>query len=335
MTGILLVNLGTPKAPTARAVRPYLRQFLSDPLVIDIPALWRWLLVNLIIVPFRSPKSAAAYQKIWKNGGSPLMINSQALADGVQKNLGSGYAVVLAMRYGSPSIANGLKELISKGVREIRVLPLYPQYSLASTESVFKEVRRIMKKRGDTVPVKELPAFCDDSGFVGSVAACGRDLLGQMKPDHILFSFHGLPERQVRATDHSGGHCLVASDCCSRDVPENKNCYARQCHKTADAVAEHLGLRSEQYSVSYQSRLGRTPWLKPYTDHLFMELPKKGLKRILVFSPAFVADCLETLEELQMRGREQFLQAGGEEMQVVPCPNSRPEWVKAVCNLVR
>ncbi len=335
MIGVLLVNLGTPAKPKASAVRSYLREFLSDHRVIDIPALPRWLLVNLIIVPFRATRSAAAYRKVWTDAGSPLLKYSAELARQVSEKLGSNYAVELGMRYGTPSITSAMETLVRRGASTIRVLPLYPQYAASSTGSAVAEVLDVAQDLWDPPKIQILQPFCDHPGFVASFVEQGGPIMEVQEPDHILFSFHGLPERQIRKSDRSGDYCLVREDCCLNQNLMNQNCYRHQCYRSAGAIAQALQLPKDQYSVSFQSRLGRTPWIQPYTDFVLPELARQGKKRVTVFCPSFVADCLETLEEIGIRARASFKEAGGESLQLVPCPNSHPTWVKAVCEMVR
>lgn len=334
MTGLLLINLGTPDAPTTPAVRHYLRQFLSDPRVIDIPALWRWLLVNFMIVPFRSPKSAKAYQKIWTPDGSPLLIYTQNLAREVFKKLGGDYAVAVGMRYGSPSIETALRELKKKGVSEIRVLPLFPQYASSSTGSAIEETFRVAREIPTLPPLTILPSFYSHPFFIRSFVEVGRPILEKIKPDHVLFSFHGLPERQIRKEDKSGDHCLTSETCCDTISDKNVFCYRAHCYHTARHIAQGLNLAGEDYSVSFQSRLGRTPWIQPFTDIRLVELAKAGKKRIAVFCPSFVADCLETLEEIGIRARESVL-SYGTELELVPSLNTHPRWVDSVCEMAK
>lgn len=333
--GVLLVNLGTPKEPSTKEVRRYLRQFLSDPRVIDINAVGRWLLVNLVICTFRSPKSAAAYRKIWTERGSPLLFHTQDLGSAVAERLGEEYLVEIAMRYGEPSIESGLKKLIDRKVDELRVLPLYPQYSSSATGSTQEEVLRVAKTLHNIIPLQFLLPFFDHPGFVSAFAELGGERLRQFQPDHVLFSFHGLPERQILKADVSGGHCLQKPDCCDKIVPANGLCYRAHSYASARAIAAALGLKDGEHSVCFQSRLGRTPWIKPYTDEVIPELAKAGKKRLAVFCPAFVADCLETLEEIGMRAREQFLSLGGEDLTLIPSLNAHPAWVSAVCDMVK
>lgn len=333
--GVLLINLGTPQAPTTKEVRRYLRQFLSDPRVIDINPVGRWLLVNLIIGPFRSPKSAAAYRKIWTDRGSPLLFHTQDLGRAVAQRLGEDYAVEIAMRYGQPSIESALQKLFDQGVREIRILPLYPQYSSSATGSTQEEVFRVAKRMWNITPLQFLLPFFDHPGYVRAFAEIGGEKLRDFKADHILFSFHGLPERQILKGDVGGGHCLQKPDCCDKIIPANGLCYRAHSYASARAIAASLALTPEQYTICFQSRLGRTPWIKPYTDLVIPELAKAGKKRLAVFCPAFVADCLETLEEIGMRAREQFRSLGGEELILIPSLNAHPAWVEAVCAMAK
>jgi len=338
MDGLLLVNLGTPDEPQTKAVRRYLRQFLSDPYVVDINPVGRWLLLNLIILPLRPAKSAEAYREVWTERGSPLLVHGNDLTDKVRERLGDTWKVELAMRYGNPSIETGLRALHDAGVDRIIVLPLFPQYALATTETAVVEVKRVAEQVGVSAPLSFVGAFYDDPGFLDAFAAVGTSAMGEERPDHVLFSFHGVPERQVRKTDPTGSHCLATDEygaCCNELVEANKNCYRAHCVHTARALAERLELADGSWSVSFQSRLGRIPWIRPYTDEVIIELANQGIKRVAVFCPAFVADCLETIEEIGMRAKEDFDAAGGEELQLVPSLNSAPEWADAVAELAR
>jgi ferrochelatase len=335
MIGYLLLNLGTPDAPTPAAVRRYLREFLSDPRVIDINPVGRKLLLELVILPFRPKKSAAAYAKVWGAEGSPLLTLSRALEVKVREAMGPGQLVELGMRYGRPSIPEAIERLRQAGATRLVVAPLYPQYSSSATGSSLEAVFAELARRHVVTPVAVLPAFYEDPGFISAFAAVGAPVLGREKPDHVLFSFHGLPERHVKASDHSGSHCLQSAGCCDAIGPANRDCYRAQCHATARALAGRLGLAPGSWSICFQSRLGRTPWIKPYTDVVLDELAKDGKKRLCVFCPAFVADCLETLEEIGMRAREQFVAAGGESLALVPSLNASPAWVDALVVLLR
>jgi ferrochelatase len=335
MLGILLLNLGTPDAPTSPAVRRYLREFLSDPRVIDIHPVARTLLLEAVILPTRPAKSAAAYAKVWTEAGSPLLVHSRALEAKVRAALGPGHHVELAMRYGRPSIPEALARLRGAGASRLVVAPLYPQYSSAATGSSVEAVFAELSRQAVVPPVTVLPAFYDDPGFIASFAAVGAPVLARERPDHVLFSFHGLPERHVKAADHSGRHCLRFEGCCEVIVEANRDCYRAQCFATARALATTLGLATGRWSVCFQSRLGRTPWIKPYTDLRLDELARAGAKRLVVFCPAFVADCLETLEEIGIRAREQFTAAGGEALALVPSLNASEAWVEALVRLLR
>lgn len=329
--GLLLINVGTPDGPETPQVRAYLREFLMDPLVIDLPLPLRWLLVHGAILPSRPKASAALYRKIWGERGSPLLFHLDDLVVKVRKLLGSEWVVEGGMRYGRPSIRQGLERLREAGVTEITAFPLYPQYSLAATRSSELETQRHV---GSEVMLKFIPPFYADPGFLDSFAAVARSELERFTVDHILFSFHGLPERQVKRTDRTGKHCLASPDCCARIGDANRNCYRAQCFHTARELATRLELSEERYTVCFQSRLGRTPWIRPFTDDLYRTLPGRGIKRIAVLSPAFVADCLETLEEIAIRGAEEFKRSGGEELRLIPSLNSETDWARAVVALV-
>lgn len=332
-TGVLVVNLGSPDAPEAGAVRRYLREFLSDPRVIDINPVGRWLLLNLIILPFRPRKSAEAYAKVWTPEGSPLLVFGRALVEGLRARL-PDMPIVLAMRYGAPSITAGLDALRAEGCDRVVVFPLYPQYAASSTGSTLEAVYREAGTRWNAPALTVVPPYFDAPGFVGAFAAVGREALAEGRPDHVLMSFHGLPERHMHKSDEAGNHCLAGPDCCAAMVDANRNCYRAQCFATARALAARLDLKPEHYTVCFQSRLGRTPWIRPYTDEVLVELAKRGVRSLSVFCPAFTADCLETLEEIGMRAVESFQQAGGERLQLVPSLNAHPAWVEAAADLV-
>ncbi|MBI2896925.1 MAG: ferrochelatase [Deltaproteobacteria bacterium] len=333
MIGVLLVNLGTPDSPDPSAVRRYLREFLSDPRVMDIGPVARWLLVNLVILPTRPRTSAAAYQKIWTERGSPLLAHTRDLADAVAAALGERFAVRVAMRYGRPSIETALDEL--GGADRIVVLPLFPQYSSASTGSALERVMRLAATR-DVIPaLRVIGSFHEDPGTLDAFAAVGRPVIAETRPDHVLFSFHGLPERQVLRSDGTGRTCLRTDACCDGYGAENRRCYRASCFETARQVARRLDLAAGAFSVSFQSRLGRTRWIEPHTDVVVRDLARTGVRRLVVFSPSFVADCVETLEELGIRARDDFARLGGAELRLVPSLNATPGWVEAVARMVR
>jgi protoporphyrin/coproporphyrin ferrochelatase len=329
-TGVLLVNLGTPDAPTTGPVRRYLREFLSDPRVLTLPAPLRFLLLNLIILPTRPRKSAAAYAKIWTQEGSPLLVHSENLTREVGKRLGESHSVRLGMRYGSPSIASGIEQLKADGVDRIIVLPLFPQYTSAVTASVSAKVFECLADETDIPAIEIVGAFYDEPDFADSWAAAAGPGLEDFGADHVLFSFHGLPANQIRASDPQTNHCLASPDCCAMAGPSLPRCYRAQCFATADALIETLGLDAAQTTTSFQSRLGNTPWIEPYTDQILGELYANGARRLAVLCPAFVADCLETLEEVGIRLRAEWLAIGGEELWLAPCPNSDPRFADAV-----
>jgi ferrochelatase len=336
MDGVLLINLGTPDAPQSGPVRTYLREFLSDPRVLDMNAVGRKLLLEGVILPLRPRKSAAAYRKIWTERGSPLLVESLALLGKVREALGAEVPVELGMRYGNPSIASALGKLSVARVDRLVVAPLYPQYSSAATGSSLEEVFGLAGAL-DVVPnLSVLPPFYADPGFLDAFARQGETVLARDRPDHVLFSFHGLPERQVRRSDPTHAHCLQSASCCDRMVDANRDCYRAQCFATARALAQRLGLGQGKFTVCFQSRLGRTPWIKPYTDYVIPQLAARGgIGRLAVFCPAFVADCLETLEEIGLRARDQFLALGGESLSLVPSLNASPAWVSALTALLR
>ena len=333
--GVLLINLGTPDAPETGAVRRYLREFLSDPRVLDIPPLGRAALLYGVILPFRPQRSAEAYRKIWMPQGSPLLVHGNALRDRLQDALGPGWAVELGMRYGRPSLASAIEKLRGRGVQELTVVPLYPQYASSSTGSSLERVYRLVGEAWNVEALRVLPPFYGRPEFLDAFADVGRPVLAEARADHVLFSFHGLPERQVKKSDPTGAHCLQRADCCDVQVPANRWCYRMQCFFTARELAQRLGLELGRWTVTFQSRLGRTPWIRPYTDVVIPELAGKGVKRLAVFCPAFVADCLETLEEIGIRAKDQFLASGGEALTLVPSLNAHPSWVRGLTKMVR
>lgn len=332
--GYLLINLGTPESPHPEDVRPYLDEFLMDPEVIDIPYPIRWILVKLLILKDRPHQSSTQYKTIWTEDGSPLYFYTKALTQEVKKRLHGKAEVEMAMRYGTPSIAKGVEALLRKHVSKIVVCPLYPQYSLAATKSSVIAVQDVMRKLRKQVPVESIKAFYSAEPYLEAVARVSRRYLENEKYDMAVFSFHGVPERQVKKTDKTGSYCLQAKDCSLSIVEANADCYRAQCFYTARKVAEKLGIPENRYRVAFQSRLGRTPWIKPYSDELYQQLPKDGVKRVVVLCPSFVADCLETLEEVSVRGEEEFQKHGGEKLTLIPSLNAEPEWVEAVVEIL-
>ncbi len=331
--GVLLVNLGTPDAPTRGAVYRYLKQFLLDRRVIDYPWLARNILVRGIIAPLRSGKSAKLYQQLWTENGSPLKYYGEVLTEGVQERLGDEYVVALGMRYQNPSIESAIDHLLKEQVSEIIVLPLFPQYAGATTGSVHDEVMRIMRKKEAIPNIKMINSYYDEPEMIKIFADNARtfDLDSY---DHILFSYHGLPQRQLRRADDCN-HCLKTENCCSTISKVNQFCYSAQCHATTKAIATELGLAEERYTTTFQSRLGPEAWAQPYTSAVLEEQAEHGAKRILVFSPAFVADCLETIIEISDEYQEEFEEMGGEKVDLVPSLNDNPRWIDTVTDLVK
>jgi len=333
MTGILLVNLGTPDAPTRSAVYRYLQEFLLDPRVIDINPLARNLLVRGIIAPFRSGKSAEAYRELWTEQGSPLKIYGERLAEQVQQLLGSEYVVRLAMRYQQPSIASAIADLMRAKVSKIKVFTLFPQYASATVGSVHEEVMRVLSSQQVIPALEFINSYPDWPAMVEIFAENARRYdLGSY--DHILFSYHGVPQRHLRKAD-AFQHCLQSAECCQTLTPTNQFCYSAQCYATTRAIANTLNIKPEQYTVCFQSRLGRDPWTQPYTVRVIEQLAKeRGAKRLLVFCPAFTADCLETTIEIGTEYREDFEKWGGQHLDLVESLNDSPQWAKAVASLL-
>ncbi|MEQ8530453.1 MAG: ferrochelatase [Imperialibacter sp.] len=330
--GVLLVNLGTPDQPDTPNVRKYLREFLMDGRVIDIPFVQRWMLINFIIAPFRAPKSAAEYQKLWDERGSPLKYYGEDVRDLLQKELTNDYVVALAMRYQNPSIASGLDELKKAHVSEIIVVPLFPQYASASTGSVADKVMEIVRKWQIIPNIRFINQFADDPMFIEVIAQRAKKWMEQHDYDHYLFSYHGLPERQI-LKGSVGSQCQLGK-CCNSFHDKNRYCYRAQCFLTSRLIAESLGIPEDKYTVAFQSRLGKTPWIQPYTDEKLVEFAEKGYKKVLAFSPAFVSDCLETTVEVGETYHEQFLEAGGERWDLVESLNDHPLWIQCLKNLV-
>lgn len=332
--GVLLINIGTPASPAVRDVRAYLREFLGDPRVIDLPALGRWLLLNLIILPFRPRRSAHAYASIWTPEGSPLMVHGRALTAALAAALPEA-TVRLGHCYGAPSISAALDDFEAAGVDRVVVVPLYPQEAGATTGAALDRVLTEARRRWVVPSLHVLPPFYDHPAFIDAVAEVSAPTLQAARADHVLFSFHGVPERHVRRADASGETCLSRPDCCETLDATNRRCYRAHCFATARALTRRMGLDPARVSVSFQSRLGRTAWIGPYTEATLDKLAQDGVKRLVVLEPSFVADCLETLEEVGIRGRERFRAAGGEELVSVPCLNSDPRWVAALAGLLR
>lgn len=333
ITGILLLNLGTPSGPTPKAVRAYLKEFLSDPFVIDLPKALRWCLLYGFILPFRPKSSSHAYQKIWTSEGSPLLVYSKRFKDALSAELSENYKVALGMRYGAPSIANAVRELVSKRCQRIIVIPLFPQYSVAATGSALFAAQQELNRYSGDFAVKILPSFYQDPRYHHAFAATVKQELELFNPDYVLFSYHGLPVRQLTKAGCDPAACGRLASCLTQTAKIDV-CYRAQCFATTRYLAQQLSLQESQYQTTFQSRLGRTAWIQPYTDAVLPNLVAEGVKRLFIICPSFVADCLETLEEIAIRLREQWLACGGEAFQVGPCLNANPYWVSAFAEMV-
>lgn len=331
--GVLLVNLGTPDSPSTGDVRKYLKEFLMDGRVIDIPIIPRTMLVKGIIAPFRAPKSAKEYAKLWEDRGSPLKFYGYDVRDMLQEKLGSDYKVALGMRYQSPSIEEALEELRAVNVSRIIVIPLFPQYASATTGSVSEKVNTIVNQWQVIPSITHINQFMDHPKFIEAFVANGKAMMEKKDYDHVVFSYHGVPERHIRKSS-VGDQCKLGT-CCNAFHERNRYCYRAQCFYTSRLLAEALGLKEEQYTTTFQSRLGKDPWIQPYTDEFLKELPGQGKKNVLAFSPAFIADCLETTLEVGEEFKEEFLHAGGETWDLVPSLNDSPVWVECLEDLVK
>ena len=332
-TGVLLVNLGTPDSPSVSDVRKYLREFLMDKRVIDIPFISRWLLVNLIIAPFRAPKSAKIYQKLWEDRGSPLMFHSLDLKEKLKKKLGNEFVVSLGMRYQNPTIASALDELLAENVSKIIIIPLFPQYASATTGSVIEQVMEDLKGRLVLPDIDFISQYPDNELMIQTFAELGKKQMASVDFDHVVFSYHGLPERQIKKSSRDG-YCQLNAACCSSYHTKNQFCYRAQCFLTSRKLAAQLSLKEDQYSVFFQSRLGKEPWIQPYAEIEIKRLAEKGKKKILVFCPSFTADCLETTIEVGHDFKALFIEHGGEEWQLVESLNAHNRWIDSLAKMI-
>ncbi|MDX1772909.1 ferrochelatase [Oceanihabitans sediminis] len=330
--GILLVNLGSPDSPEPNDVKKYLDEFLMDERVIDIPFVARNLLVRGIILNTRPKQSAAAYKKIWWEEGSPLIVISERLQKKMQDK--TDIPVGLAMRYGSMSIKKGMQELVDKGVDEILLFPLYPQFAMATTETILVLAEELQKKHFPNVTITSVPAFYNKPDYIEVLANSIAKHLEGVDYDHLLFSYHGVPERHIRKRDVTKSHCKIDKSCCVTPSKAHEFCYRHQCLEVTRLVAEKLKFQEDTYSSSFQSRLGFDPWLQPYTDRTIERLGKQGVKNLAIVTPAFVSDCLETLEEIAMEGQEIFHEMGGKDFTTIPCLNDDQEWVDLLAKWV-
>ncbi len=332
MKAVLIINLGTPESTEVKDVRKYLKEFLSDRRVLSIPALIRYLVLRLVILPFRSKKSAAAYRKVWLSDGSPLMVYSRKLADNLQIEFKDSAKVFLAMRYGKPSIGSALTEIYNQNFTSLQVIPLFPQYSSAATGSAIEEVLSQIKSKNNFCNLQIISSFYNRPEFIDAFAKNIAECQKAFPWDYVLFSYHGLPEQHCIQSDPSNNYCLRASDCCQRKTLANTFCYRHHCFETTRLLTEKLNLQKQSFATTFQSRLGPVPWIKPYSDQHLAVLKDQGIKNLLVVSPSFVADCLETLEEIKIRLKEDWLALGGESLELVPSLNG--DWAKALKSIL-
>jgi ferrochelatase len=329
--GVLLVNLGSPDSTSVGDVRRYLNEFLMDGRVIDMPWPLRWFIVGMILIN-RPKQSAEAYRKIWTSEGSPLIVTSRKVQAKLRERV--TVPVELAMRYQNPSIPSAVRKLVGEKTEEVLLIPLFPHYAMSSYETAVMRVKKVVAKLAPQMRIKIQPPYGDAPDYIAALVASAANYL-EAGYDHLLFSFHGVPERHLKKSDPTGRYCLTQPNCCEVASPAHATCYRAQCFKTVAAFVKQARVPAGKFSVSFQSRLGRDSWLKPYTDWALAELPKRGTKRLLVICPAFVSDCLETLEEIGIRGRATFLSAGGKEFALIPCLNEHPLWLTALENMVR
>ena len=328
MKGLLMINLGSPDSTSVKDVKKYLDEFLMDERVIGKSYWFRWFLVKVIILNTRPKKSAKAYKKIWWKEGSPLIVLSRRLFEKVLKLV--KFPVALAMRYGSISIINGLKELDEKGVKNVTVLPLYPHYAMSSFETVVEKVKDEVKTNFPHLKIKTVKPFYKEKNYIDLLCNKIKATIDKIDYDHILFSYHGIPISHLKISDPTNSHCYKVKNCCSVHSKAHEFCYKHQVIETTEAVINKLKIDKNKYSNAFQSRLPNEAWLKPYTDDELVRLAKEGKKRLVIVTPAFVTDCLETLEEIAMEGKEEFLEAGGESYHYVPCLNDDDDWAALI-----
>lgn len=330
--GVLLVNLGSPDSPNPKDVKKYLDEFLMDERVIDVPFWARALIVRGIILNTRPKASAKAYEKIWWKEGSPLIVISERLQAKVQDKL--SIPVGLAMRYGNMSIKKGINDLVDKGVDDILLIPLYPQFAMATTETITVLAEEIRQKHFPNLKIKSLPAFYNKEDYIDVLANSIEESLRGKTYDHVLFSYHGVPERHIKKRDVTKSHCKIDGSCCATPSKAHQFCYRHQCYEVTKLVAQKLQLKEGTFSTSFQSRLGFDPWLQPYTDRTIERLGNDGVKNMAIVTPAFVSDCLETLEEIAMEGQEIFHEVGGQEFTTIPCLNDRDDWASLLAKWI-
>lgn len=330
--GVLLCNLGSPASTSWWDVARYLREFLMDYYVIREPYWKRWMIVHLAILPRRPFATAHAYRKIWTDQGSPLVATTVAQGEGVAVR--SGWPVEIAMRYGRPTPESAIERLLDRSIDSLVVVPLYPHYAESSYRTAVERVEAAIRRLAPKLDYRVIPPFHDNPRYIDSLASISRPFLDSPH-DHLLMSFHGLPESHLRLADPTRSHCLSHAGCCNDASSAFATCYRAQCIHSARLFAARAGIPGNRFSISFQSRLGKEPWLGPYTDHVLADLPGRGIRNLLVMSSAFVSDCLETLEEIALAGKETFLHAGGESYRVIPCLNVAPVWLDALTEIIR
>lgn len=324
----MLANLGSTKSTDPEDVKEYLDEFLMDPKVFDFPYWLRSLIVRGIILKTRPRKTAENYERIWWDEGSPLIVISERLREKIA--LQAEVPVGLCMRFGEPSIRNGIQELVDQGVDDILVLPLFPHYAMATIETAVEKTQEIKQQFFDHINIQVVPPFYNNREYIDVLAKSILDELKETEYDHLLFSYHGIPERHIRKSDITNGHCKMDGSCCQTPSAAHEFCYRHQCYETTRLVAEKLELDQDSYSISFQSRLGIDPWLKPYTAETIEKFAKNGVQKLAVVTPAFLSDCIETIDEIDREAREIFEQSGGAEFTTIPCLNDRDDWVEVI-----
>lgn len=332
MKGVLFVNLGSPDSTDPKDVKRYLDEFLMDERVFDFPYWLRSFIVKGIILNTRPKKSAEAYEKIWWEEGSPLIVLSERLKTAVDAL--TSVPIALGMRYGNPSLKSGLEALREKGVTEVLLVPLYPQFAMATTETILVLAEELRQRYFPEMEFTNMPSFYNHPDYIRVLSESIQQELQTKNWDHLLFSYHGLPERHIKKSDITQSHCKIDGSCCQTASEAHKYCYRHQCYETTKQVAAYLGLKPDSYSTSFQSRLGIDPWLKPATNKTINKMPENGIKNLAVVTPAFVSDCIETLEEIGIQAKEDFKAQGGEELHMVPCLNDDDAWVKVLARWV-
>ncbi len=330
--GVILMNLGSPDSTEVKDVRSYLNEFLMDGRVIDSPYPVRLMLVRGIITPFRAPKSAEAYRAVWGADGSPLVSITYKQKEALQQLTAD--PIEVAMRYGNPTMKKAYDDLLAQnpGITEVVLLPLYPHYAMSSYETAVEHAKAVHKKYKYPFSIKFVPAFYNHPAFINALADSIRPYMDA--DTHYLFSYHSIPERHILKSDTTKSHCLQSPDCCTVASPAHAQCYRHQCYVTTQLVTQQLNIPKNQHSVSFQSKLGRSEWLKPATTKRMDELPREGIKKLAVICPSFVSDCLETLEEIALREKENFMKSGGESFTFIPCMDTRPMWINAMATLI-